>query len=101
MKQVSATDLDTTPSGFSTIPWSLALGERLARNRAPFMPRAVRMRSVRDALRASAIMLALWRGTPDAPQATLRGGATGLHLAVQHQVSSLLSASIIMLHTAD
>ena len=77
--------LVTTPSGFKTTRWSTTLGEMLARDLCPFMPRDVRIESVRGALRASSMMLLLW---PKAACRAARGacGATALHLAVQHKV---------------
>jgi hypothetical protein len=83
---MTADDLEATPSGFKVKQWSLSLGEQLARDRLPFLPRALRIESVRGALRASAVMLALWRAAPDAPRAALKDdGATALHLAAKYQ----------------
>ena len=78
--------LDRTPLGFGVVRWTLALGEQLARDQMPFMPRPLRIDSLRDALHASSLMLVLWRTAPDATTATLRGGVTALHLAARYQV---------------
>lgn len=78
--------VDETPLGFGVVRWTLALGEQLARDQMPFMPRPLRIDSLRDALHASSLMLVLWRTAPDATTATLRGGVTALHLATQYQV---------------
>jgi hypothetical protein len=78
--------LDKTPLGFKVLRWDLDLGEQLARHQVPFMSRAVRIASLRDALMASSIMMRLWRTNPDAPKAVTKAGVTALHFAVEHQV---------------
>jgi hypothetical protein len=83
---ISEATLDKTALGFKLLRWNLSIGEQLARHQVPFMPRGVRIASVGDALFASSLMMRLWRTNSLAPTATLKGGATALHLAVEHQV---------------